>query len=54
MKMLESDNYNKTDLHIYQQLIGKLMYLAYGTKTNIAFVVKQLSKHNAGPKERYL
>lgn len=32
-------DYEETDLQEYQQLIAKLIYLAYGTRPNIAFVV---------------
>lgn len=34
---------------VYQRLIGKLIYLAYGTWPDIAFVVGQLSCHNSDP-----
>lgn len=33
------DDYKKKDLHTYQCFIGKLMYLTYKTKLNIAFTV---------------
>lgn len=49
MKMCKSDNYNKTDIHIYQQLIGKLIYLVCGIRSDIALAVEQLSKHKANP-----
>lgn len=54
IKMFDLDNYNDTDLHGYQRSIGKPMYLVYGTRPNIAFVVGQLSKHNADPKKVHL
>ena len=34
------ENYQQADLIIYQQLIGKLMYLSCGTRSNIAFIVE--------------
>lgn len=52
--MIKLDDYNKTDLQKYQKLIDKLMYLAYGTKPNIVFAIKQLNRHNANLKKNYL
>lgn len=37
----------QADLAVYQQLVGKLMYLSCGTRPNIASVVGQLSWHNS-------
>ena len=45
--MNEVDDSIKTDLKSYQRLIGKLMYLSFATRPNIAFVIGQLSKRNA-------
>ena len=42
----QAKNYQQVDLNIYQRLIGKLMYLSYGTCSNIAFIIKQLNCHN--------
>lgn len=56
IEMNEPDDYDEADLGEYQQLIGKLMYLACGTRPDIAFVVGRLSKHNADleqPSESY-
>ena len=39
-------DYKETELWEYQRLIGKLMYLACGTKPDITFMVGQLSRHN--------
>lgn len=37
----------QVDLKLYQQLVGKLIYLVYKTWSNIAFIIKQLSKYNS-------
>lgn len=34
--------------------MGKLIYLAYGIRLDIVFVVGQLSKYNTDPKKRHL
>lgn len=52
--MTDADDYEEEDLHTYQHLIGKLMYLACGNRLDIAFAVGQLSKHNADPKKGHL
>lgn len=54
IEMPEPDDYNKIDIYTYQRLIGKLMYLACGTRLDIAFVVEQLSRYNANPRKRHL
>ena len=38
-----------TDLIVYQCLIWKLMYLACGTRPDIAFVIGQFSCYNSDP-----
>lgn len=52
--MPDTDDYEATKLHEYQQLIGKLMYLICETKPNIIFEVDQLSKYNANLRKDYL
>lgn len=54
IEMIEPDDYEETELREYQRLIGKLMYLACGTRLDITFAVRQLSKHNADPKKGHL
>ena len=51
IEMLDIDDYKETDLYKYQRLIGKLMYLAYGIRPNIVFLIGQLSKQNADPRK---
>ena len=45
--------YKEKDLYTYQQLIGKLMYLACKTRPDIAFAIGQLSRHNADPQRSH-
>lgn len=54
IEMQGEDDYKKVDLKVYQWLIGKLMYLSYGTRPDISFVVGQLSKQNADLRMGYL
>lgn len=52
--MQEEDDHGEADLKTYQQLIGKLMYLSCGTRSDIAFAVGQLSKRNSDPRVGHL
>lgn len=52
--LAEPDDYEEADLKSYQRLIGKLMYLSCATRPDIAFVVSQLSTHNADPRAGYM
>ena len=36
----QAGDYQQADLTEYQRLIGKLMYLSFGTQSDIAFVVR--------------
>ena len=47
-------DYQQADATEYQCLIGKLMYLSYGTQPDIVFVMGQLSRHNSDPCIRHL
>lgn len=37
--MQEKDNYKKTNLKTYQELISKLIYFLYSTKPDIIFIL---------------
>lgn len=54
IEMNEPDDYDEADLATYQQLMGKLIYLACGTRPDIAFVVGRLGKHNTNPHKEHL
>ena len=51
IKILDSKDYKEANLHIYQRLIGKLIYFLYGTRPDISFVIGQLSRHNTNLKK---
>lgn len=52
--MSDADAYKEEDLHTFQQLIEKLIYLACGTRPDIAFTVRQFSRQNADPRKGHL
>lgn len=54
IEMIKFDKYKEIKLCFYQYLIGKLIYFAYDIRSDIAFIVKQLNKHNSNPKKNYL
>lgn len=39
IEMIKKDDYEKTNLKTYQQLADKLIYLLFGIRPNIAFVI---------------
>lgn len=54
IKMLNSNNYEETDIKAYQHLIRKLMYLSFSIRSSIAFIIRQLSKRNADSRVGHL
>lgn len=52
--MTKANDYEREDLHMYQRLIGKLIYFAYGIRPDIAYAVGQLSRYNADSKKAHL
>lgn len=54
IEMIGPNNYEEIEFQEYQRLIGKLMYLACGTRPDIAFAIGQLSKYNADPRKNHL
>ena len=52
--MADLENQNKINLHIYQKLIGKLIYFLYSTTPDIRFVIKQLGKQNINLRKTHL
>lgn len=53
-KMTKPKDYKNINFSIYQWLISKLIYLIYGTRPDITFVIGQLNKYNVHPRRRYL
>lgn len=53
IKMIDPKDSNKTNPHIYQKLVEKLVYLFCGIKTDIVFAIRQFSKHNADPRKEH-
>ena len=54
IEMIKHDDYEDIEIKPYQHLIDKLMYLACGTRPDIAFIVGLLSRHNADPRKGHL
>lgn len=42
------------DIIVYQHLIGKLIYLPYEIRSDIAFMVGQLSYYNSDPQTSHI
>lgn len=53
IEMLDFGDYDITNFQKYQFLIGKLIYLLYRTRPNIAFAVSQLSRYNADSQKNH-
>jgi hypothetical protein len=52
---LDGEGYtDEVDIGKYQSLVGKLMYLACGTRPDIQFVVGRLSQHNTDPRQGHM
>lgn len=54
IEMQGKDDYEEVGLKVYQCLISKLIYLSYGTRLDISFIVGQLSKRNSDPRVGHL
>ncbi len=54
IEMIEHDDYEDTEIKLYQYLIGNLIYLTCGRRPDIAFIVGLLSRHNADSKKDHL
>ena len=50
----QAGDYLPTKMVVYQQLVEKLIYLACGMRPDIAFVVRQLSRHNSNPQVSHI
>ena len=48
------EDYLPTDMVVYQQLVRKQIYLACETRSDIAFVVGQLRRHNSDPRAGHI
>lgn len=54
ISMTTLEDYEETNLHIYQKLVRKLFYLSYGIRPDIVFEIKQLSRHNMDLRKKLL
>lgn len=53
IEMIDLGDYQETNFHTYQRLVEKLIHLSCGTRSDIVFVVEQLSRHEADPRKNY-
>ncbi|XP_067939653.1 uncharacterized protein [Watersipora subatra] len=53
-KLLKSDGSKSVDAKLYQSIVGSLLYLAVGTRPDIAHSVGVLSKFNSCPTVTHL
>ena len=54
IQMSDLKVYKKTNLHMYQSLIEKLIYFLCNTRPDILFVIRQLNKYNTNLKKGHL
>ena len=54
LKLIKEDGSKSVDQSQYQSMIGSLLYLAVGTRPDIAFAVGAVSKFNSCPTESHL
>lgn len=54
IEMNEPNNYNKTNLTIFQWLISNFIYLTCETRLDIVFIIGKLGKYNANLRKKYL
>lgn len=54
INMTEGDDYEEKDLYIYEQSIGKLIYLSCDIRPSIAFPIGLFSRYNVDLKKDYL
>lgn len=52
--MTDPKDYNETILYMYEKLVEKLIYLLYGKRSDIVFVVKLLNRYNTNLKRNHL
>lgn len=53
IKMTDPKDYNEIDFCTYQTFVEKLIYFLCSLRPDIAFVVKQLGRHNANLRKRH-
>ena len=54
IEMIDLKDYKKAYPHIYQRLVRKLIYFLCRIRSDITFIIGQLSRHNADPCKKYL
>lgn len=50
IEIIDANDYEETNIKVYQRLIGKLIYLSCNTRPDILFAMGQLNRQNIDPR----